>query len=347
MSDDATLDQQGAPGMDAPPEGQEPATTIPNDQPVDGAAAEETGQDPPKSKRELAMEAIEASRNEQFEAESGLRIAGPDAAGSDGDGATAGEEEPEGRSRQVKVDGEVLEVTDDEIRQYQKGLTADRRLEQAAEERKRIEVESARLEADRAEFERTRAGGSARAGSSSDDDSQATPIGDDGAARKLYEDLTSGDEEAAIAAIKELKKGRQAEAIPPETVTARVLQEIDWRDAQSAFAKGYPDIVADPLLTQIASNTLTQTLKTSETYDQAFAEAGDRTRAWVRKLNAGSTQDVDAGASDPGRVDKQSRKERIDLPTAINARAAGQPQEEVAKPSTIIKEMRQGRGQPA
>ena len=67
MSEDATLDQEGAPGMDALIEGQEPATTtIPDEGASADAALEETGPgqaaEPPKNKRELAIETITANR---------------------------------------------------------------------------------------------------------------------------------------------------------------------------------------------------------------------------------------------------------------------------------------------
>ena len=249
------------------------------------------------------------------------------------------------------MDGEELEVGEEElIREYQKGRTADRRLEQAAEERKSNEREATRLAAERAEFERTRAaGGPAKPAGAAEEDSQATPIGDEADAdKKLYEDLVSGDEDAAVKAIKELRKGGQAEAVPPEELTARVRQQLRWEDAQGAFAKDYSDITADPLLSQIAANTLRETLKTSTSYDQAFREAGDRTRAWVRGIRGGSAQAGGGGEPqpDPGQAEKLARKERIDNPTAINARAAGKPQEKVATPSETIKEMRQARGLP-
>ena len=165
MSDDATLDQEGAPGMDALDEGEEPTTTtpdaagdgvLPEEPGLHGRRAvqevqEEPGQDErPKSKHELAMEAVAANRLKDLEEE--LKPEGHGVTGGtarpDGDGGSEGAQSTERKTR-VKVDGEDLEVGEDElIREYQKGRTADRRLEQAAEERKKNEAESdARLEA--------------------------------------------------------------------------------------------------------------------------------------------------------------------------------------------------------
>ena len=347
MSDDATLDQEGAPGMDALNEGQEPATPISEPPAGDGPPTEEAKDERPKGKHELAMEAVAATRLKDLEEETGQTL------GAAPEGEEDSEQTAPASKRKVKVDGQELEVTDDDlVREYQKGRTADRRLELAADERKRNEAESAKLAADRAEFERTRAvaGGPAKPAGSAEQDSQATPFGDD-EAKKLYEDLVSGDEDAAVKAIKKLTQtqtqGRPAEAIPPEQIAARVRQQIQWEDAQGAFAKDYSDIIADPLLSQIASNTLAETLKTSQSYDQAFREAGDRTRAWVRGARGGPAQ-AEGGRPppDPGQAEKLARKERIDNPTAINARAAGKPQETVASPSQVIKEMRQARGLP-
>ena len=235
------------------------------------------------------------------------------------------------------------------IREFQKGRTADRRLEQAAEQRKDLEAETARIAGERAEWERTRTqAASAKTPEGSPDDSQATPIGDAaGEAAEIYNALVSGDEDAAVAAITKLTKGRQADAIPPEQIAVRVRQQIKWEDAQGAFCTEFKDIMADPLLRQIASNTLTETLKTSQSYDQAFREAGNRTRAWARGVGGGSEQ---AGGgklpTDPGLAEKQARKERIDEPTVISARAAGKPQDKVASTSEVIKEMRAQRGLP-
>jgi hypothetical protein len=348
MSEAATLDQEGAPGMDALNEGQEPTTPI-TDPPADGAPAEEAGQDErPKSKHELAMEAVAANRLKDLEEETGQVLSAATPGAADELGTLDTDQAPR-QLRLVKVDGQEIEVSDDDlIREYQKGRTADRRLERAADERKRNEAESATLAAERAEIERMRTAGGTAKPAGSEEDSQATPFGDDeAAAKKIYEDLVSGDEEAAVKAIKNLTKGRQAEAIPPEVIAARVRQQIQWEDAQGAFAKDYADIAADPLLRQIASNTLTETLKTSTSFGQAFREAGERTRAWVRGVNGGSAQ-AEGGQppADPGQAEKLARKERIDNPTAINARAAGKPQETVASPSAVIKEMRQARGLP-
>jgi hypothetical protein len=290
----------------------------------------------PKSKRDLAMEAIDASRKRDLDVELGTAAAGevdPD-------------EQREPAKRRVKVDGDEFEVDDEDlVREYQKGRTADRRLEQAAVERKQIEAERVALAAERAEWARSQAAGGTRAASASDGGSQATAFGeDDEPAKEIYEALVSGDEDTAVAAIKKLTAGRQDQAIPPEQVAARVRQQIAWEDAQAQFAQDYQDITADPLLRQIASNTLAETLKGAKSYNEAFREAGDRTRAWVRGAG-GSAQGGGAQAQPgPGLAERQSRKERIDNPTAINARAAGKPQAQPETAGDVIKQMRQARG---
>lgn len=349
MSEDATLDQ-GAPGMDAPNAGQEtdeptPATSPPEQvaEPDAGAGDDTADQnDPPKSKRELAMDLVTANRLRDLEEETGQTLIAPE------DSEEGKPAEPRAAKRRVKVDGQDLDVSDEElVREYQKGRTADRRLEQAALARKELEAESARLAAERVEIERLK--GQPAAAASGDNDSQATPIGDDTGDRTIYEALVSGDEDEALKAIKKLREGRPEGSTPKTAeIAAQVRQQIAWDEAQAKFSEDYQDIVADPLLREIASNTLIETLKTSESYGQAFREAGNRTRAWVRSAGGGSPQAGGAGApADPGRAEKEARKGRIDNPTAIGARAAGKPQEQAETPRDVIKQMREARGLPA
>lgn len=320
MSDDATLDQEGVPGMDAP-NAIDHETAITGGEAGDGAPAGDTAGDTterPKSKHELAMEAVTANRIRDLEAETGQALSPP------ADSHAEAPPDASASKRRVKVDGEELEVTDDElVREYQKGRTADRRLEQAAQARKELETESARLAAERAELERMRGGPEHPAASgAADSGSQATPI-DDTDVRAIYEALVSGDEDEALKAIKKLREGRPEGSTPKTAeIAAQVRRQIAWDEAQAKFSEDYADIVADPLLRQIASNTLVETLKASGSYAQAFREAGDRTRAWVRSAGGELPRagGVDASA-DPGRAEKEARKGRIDNPTAIGARA--------------------------
>lgn len=343
MSVDATLDEQeGAPGMDALRDGQEPVVTTTG---TDGEPAVETPpEEPPKSRRELAMEDLAAKRLLDLEAETGHSFEEREELAAD-DRETG---TPAERKLTVKVDGKEMSIGEAElVRGYQKDATASLRLEEAAQARKDLEAERAQLAEERAEIERMRAGGTAQPDPAPDGDSQATPIGEDADAKKIYDDLVSGDEEAAVKAIEKLTKGRQTEAIPPEQIAARVRQQIAWEDAQRRFAEDFTDISADELLRQIASNTLKETLKTSQSYDQAFREAGERTRAWARKVGGRSAQgDGGQRPEPPGLAEKQSRKERIDNPTVIDARAGGKPKEQVESPTDVIAQMRKDRGLP-
>lgn len=335
MSLDATLDNEGAPRMDAPVTDQDPALLAQEGAAGDGATADESGQDDrPKSPREQAMDAIAAKRLLDLESETGVRV-GPDEAGDHNEAP---------RKLRVKVDGEELELLEsDVIKGFQKDATASRRLEQAAAESKRLQDEWDRLNAERAAFEQTRKPAAV------DEGSQATPLeGDAGVdVKAIYEALVSGDEDEAVKALKTITQGRPTEAIPPEKIAARVRQQIAWEDAQSAFAKDYSDIQTDPLLRQIASNTLAETLKTSTTYEQAFREAGDRTRAWLRGVGGSAQAGGGNALPDPDLAEKQLRKERIDNPTAVNARAGGKPKEQAETPQDVIAEMRRARGLPA
>ncbi|MGH8472747.1 MAG: hypothetical protein ACREVJ_09915, partial [Gammaproteobacteria bacterium] len=346
MSEDATLAREGAPGMDAlntDHETETPEITEgdPGDQhAVAGADSSPAPDEERKSRRGLALEAINANRIRELETETGQVLIPADA------GASQEPEQADSSKRRVKVDGEDIEVTDDElVREYQKGRTADRRLEQAAQARKDLEAERAQIAAERAELERMRAQPQAAAGDA-EGGSQATPI-DDADNRTIYEALVSGDEEAALNAIKQLRSGRPEAATNATEIASQVRRQIAWEAAQGKFTNEYQDIIADPLLREIAANTLTETLKTAKSYDQAFQEAGDRTRAWVRGVGGTQQDAVGQPPTDPGLADKQTRKERIDNPTAINARAAGKPQEQAETPRDVIKQMRESRGLPA
>ena len=339
MSEDATLNDEGAPGMDAPIIDQDPAplTQDAGGEEV-GAAATATQDGSPKSPRELAIESISATRLKDLEEETGATNIGAEPYA------------PVERMLRGKIDGIEWEAPESEvIKGYQKDQTASRRLEHAAEENKRLQGEWNRLNAERAAFEQTRKAAPAEKSAAADTETQATPLGDEaGDAKQIYEALVSGDEDQAVKAIDKLQKGRQAEAIPPEKIAAQVRQQIAWDDARERFSVDYKDIAADPLLAQIASNTLTETLRTAKSYTEAFREAGERTRAWVR--GAGGVMPQAEGGqpqTDPGLEEKLSRKERIDNPTAINARAAGKPQEQAETPRDVIKQMREARGLPA
>lgn len=326
---------------------------------VDIPGADDKKAQPEQTLREIALTGIEAAREKDLVEEIGEDLAGEVTVEVD-PLAPENKEEKAGAVK-VKVDGEELDVGEDEIRDrlgledrkiqpsdirnYQKHVSADRRLAQAAETRKDLDAREEAIAAKEAAF-------LAKA-----EESAATVAGsetaDDDEAKSLYESLFLQDEQAGLAAIKKLmgKVPATAQAAPDISAIAQqaadlATQRMDWTAAQQEFAKEFPDLNSDPLLAKIADNTLQETLKTSSTYSEAFHKAGDATRKWLgtvtpKPQNASSALPAaDAFAEKRGK--KEAAARAAVKPAGGTAGNQQEPQEE--SPEEIIRAMRTARG---
>lgn len=308
---------------------------------------------PPKSRRDVMFEQIGEARDRDLLAES---AEGEEEAPED----VQIEKEAPAAAIKVKVDGDEFDVSEDEIRDrlglegkklqpsdirnFQKHVSADRRLAQVAEERRNLEArEAAVAQREAAMAERAAAPAHEPAAEPSEDEAKA-----------LYESLFLGDETQGVDAVKRLlAKREQAAAAPAADVDAIAQQaatlaqrQIDWTAAQNEFAHDFSDLAGDPLLAQIASNTLQETLKTSRTYSEAFHKAGEATRKWLSTVSSKPKSTNGSTTPDDSFAEKRAKKEALSKAVVQPAGgSAGGPKEEHEEtPGEIIASMRKARG---
>jgi hypothetical protein len=228
------------------------------------------------------------------------------------------------------------------IKSYQKDSAASRRLEEAAQEWRRIEEERARLQAEAEALKHPKP-----QQTETQPQNTSQPSVED--ARRIYESLMLGDEESGIKALTELlTKGRGTEAptIPVEQVASEAAElaqrQIDYKLAMRNFEQKYPDLAKDPDLNRMTVNLVYQTAQTSTTYDEAFEKAATATRDWVRKKVESLGLSVQSPVNE-----RMERKHQLDnLPTA-SVRQPPKPAPKEESPSEIVAQMRRARGLPA
>jgi len=301
------------------------------------------------------------------------------ATGADAEGAeaVAGSDEPEAPARgggsdkdadpladyvvvkdgkpalKLKVDGaETLVPLDTARATLQKGTAAERRLQQAAEERKQIARERAQLEADKAELARRAQSQPSAPAAAVDDQS----VRED--AKVLVSSLLSEPEDKAVETVaKVLAKHRQAPApVNADEVAAKaakaVRQELREEDTKKDQAQGYqkfksqyPEIESSPELFRVAdSKTDAIAVEHPEwTPEQVMLEAGRQTKEWLESIGG----KPNAKPTPPPTTDRQARKDNLrPVPPTRSARQAPTPKEESAEtPAAILAQMRKARGQ--
>lgn len=226
--------------------------------------------------------------------------------------------------RKVKVDGEELEVSDDDlVASYQKQAAATKRLADANAEAQRI-VAAAKTEAE--QIKKPAAA-----------DERAAKV------KEYHQALFEGDVDKATALFDEITPGRQA-PIPDvkaiiDQVTPVVQQKLSNESALAKFETDYKDIVDDPYLVSVTKANLEANMAAGKPYAEALLTAGAQTRDWLKsKIPA-------APAEQPTttRAEKLDKKAGIvNFPTA-NAKAASTEEREQTD-SEYIAEMRRKRG---
>jgi hypothetical protein len=305
----------------------------------------------PKSARELAMESISSNRNEQFEKESGLKLAAPDAATEDEPGSNAAKDNQlaaqlddgtllsEGLDKlrvKRKVDGIESEITIEQLlRDNQKSAAADKRLAEATRILSEANEERARIEAMK------------QAGVTNNQTVLDTqPKEGANTAKEFLQSLFQGDEEKALETLTQLTQGRQAdkptldEAELAKKLTPAIKQQLVVESALEKFAADYADIVNDPYLANVADGFMEAEMKEGKSFTEALNTAGGKTRDWIRE-KAGVKKDVPNPTTT--RNEKLDRKATIDEVAATNAKAVTRedPQQTT---SDVIADMRKARG---
>lgn len=316
------------------------------------SAAEATeSQERPLSAREIAMEEINAKRLVELERESGTSIDDQIATQT----AEAKERLPpaaldeDGNLIPVKVDGEERHVTmDDLVRNYQKGETADKRLQEASRllrEAKEASERAAQIAAQREDPKPIAA--------KADEESRALESDYVELYRRYQNSLYEGDENESARLFFELQQtmpakdgqsGRAVAAIPTvDEITASVKKQLEEDSAFDQFSKSFNEIWSDPYLANIADSYLTTEIASGkhQGLNSALTAAGTATRDWMRskgmRVDEGQRQTADLNT-------RLERKAGItSLPTASVRTTSTETAP--ADPQGVLAEMRRARGQ--
>lgn len=216
----------------------------------------------------------------------------------------------------IKVNGEELELTQEElIERAQKVESADRYLQEASEARKAAKppVEPpAKKEVDY---------------------------------KALVRAIQVGTEEEAEAALRQLQTSQERPPAPMDDVSRVVDERLKFQDAMKAFSTEYADILGDPRLNSMAQQMDSEMLANGDTrsYAQRYTEIGESLRGWVTKLGGGKKEEP--------KVDTTREERKAALPATPTA-AAGKSAppktdtEDDDNPTSVISKMAAARGGP-
>lgn len=317
----------------------------------------------PKSRRELAMEAIGVTREAAFEAESGIKLekdttepatssaAAPEAgaaaaAGTDDEhldtdsqlAAQTGDtpkviDKPDGIMVRVKIDGEEQEVELSKVLgSYQKGSAADKRLEEATRLLKEAK-------------ETTQAAATSPAAATTSQ--AAPPAGDElvEKAKKAFSLLYAGDEDAAAQAFAEMfgpGGGKQPTTAPSiAEITSAVTQQLAADGAFKTIEERYPAILADKDLETLAVSKARAHEAAGKPRHEAMLAAADDVYKLIGKAPVGRDKPP---APRTTRDEKLAHKAVIDNVRPATASAASTSQaEEQEDASSVIAQIAQRR----
>ena len=247
------------------------------------------------------------------------------------------EEEPEIKPEtnvELKVDGEVVIKTQEEVdaaggvAEIQKSLTADKRLQQASEERQRINAEREQLRLDQEQL-LVKQQELAKIDQQEQKETLNTDIEE--ALRAQAEATYSGDVDELVKAnrkLYELQHPVQQVAPQPTLdkadIDAAVKQQLESAarsasidEGKAAFAAEYAEISSNPELYAQANQRTIELSKQHPDWSprQIIMEAGSQTKSWLENL-VGKTQETV--------LEKQveNKRNKARLPTA-QARKAG------------------------
>lgn len=250
----------------------------------------------------------------------------------------------------VKVDGKEEErLLSDVVAGYQKNEVASERLRQASQKQRELETREKAL----LEQEQQIKLSSVEPSSSGD-----ANLSDDDQLDAALQSLVNGDTESAAKALREvIGKGRQ-ETTPPvdkQQIVDAVKKDLEAGDTWTDFLQNNPEFCVE--FDNQGQEIVTKERKYGdflfvskygpqvESGQLSYREALDATAKEVREIFTPSSTATPLVTS--GREERQKRKETIDnLPIAAGARGAGPTVEKEETTSSIIQEMRKGRGLP-
>jgi len=240
----------------------------------------------------------------------------------------------------TKVDGEeTLEPFDKVLASYQKGGTADKRLEEATRilEEARAEREAAKTDKERKEADRAVAAANAGLAEAKKKFLDAVYDGNrDDAATALDQIIN----DSVTAALKGREPATPDEAAIIAKVTPAVEQSLETRRALKQFQKDYPKIAQDPYLASRADAYLKEALDAGKAIEDAFKDAGEKTLGWMRET-LGIKSEVTVSTT---RTERTEKKRDIDNPRGATARTVTRDDSPVeGNNSATIAKMREGR----
>lgn len=294
--------------------------------------------DPPKSKRELDMEAIASQRMKSLQADGVVFEAGdapaavtdPEPGDSQVDQLAAQLAEDDRPSYadmsarvKVKIEGEELELPLSEVvKSYQKDATASRRLTEAT----RL-LEIAAQQASGVAKEKS---GEDNADQHEDGKEGTAKKGDrlqaiKGAFSKLYEGDEEGAAEEMLRLMEEGATATQQPVIDPATITAQVRQQLAVESAYNEVHGDYPELFANTERGVVLGRETFQRMQAKEQAGvprfRALRDAADEVANLfgVAKTGGRQTQEPQRTARD----EKLTRKASLDIPGSANVAAGG------------------------
>lgn len=248
--------------------------------------------------------------------------------------------------RKLKIDGVEREMTIEEMeREVQKGLTADRRLEQAARERQEIADARRQLEAAQATIQQA-------------SQQQAAVQVDPALAIKFTTALQTGDVEQATQAFNEAvsgavktavesTKGRDTATPPvdPQAIAAQVRQQIAIESVLDKSRADYPQLYADPDIEAVAASKISRL----QGEGKPFAEALENVQTELA-TKFGWKKAAQQGRQTPApdtnrREERRLRKDAMDTPPSGLSVKSGTTEEPTPSVHDVIRDMAKARGQ--
>lgn len=241
--------------------------------------------------------------------------------------------------RRLKVNGQEVEMTIEEMeREVQKGLTADIRLRQIAEERRQLEEQQRQLQQQAAAAPQAKPGVGA----------------DPTVTKKFTSALFAGDEEQATQAFNEAvssavqaaqgQSGAMRSTPDPAAIAVQVRQQIAIDSALERSRSDYPELYSDPDIEALAASKITRKVETEGlSFVDALGSVQDEFAAKFGWKKAARTPTSTAAHN--RREDKLARKESLDLPVGGPNVKTSTQEEQPASVHDTIREMARLRGQ--
>lgn len=304
----------------------------------------------PKSRREIAMEAIDAANMQRIAAETGLTVeeltAGPapqpaaqpietvdpdlDAqlAAQLGDGKIINN--PEGLTVRTKVDGIEQDVPlSDILRSYQKGAAADKRLEEATRLLREAEARAAISPVPAPAVQAAPA---------------VVQASDEmvGKAKEALSKLYEGDEDAAAQMLAQMMTDSKGAPVATpaspdiDELTTALEQRLAVKSAFATIQTDYPDVLSDPDLDTLTVSKARAKEAGGMSRDQAMLEAAHDVYKLLGRKPARRP------AADPvptTRDEKLARKAELDALETANASSSAATTHEDSSPSAVIAAM--------